>query len=83
MSTITRKSAADHYVEGVAAREAGERPAEHRLYHVPWVAGYLGLAIDSVYRMVARGRLRRTAVGPALGSTRIRGRDLIEFLEGR
>lgn len=52
-----------------------------RLYTVAEAAGFLGLHPDSVYRMGHQKRIRVSCVGPSRGRRRIRGRDLLEYLE--
>lgn len=53
-----------------------------RLYTTNEVAQMLGLHPDTVYR-IPRSLLRRTAVGPAGGRTKIRGRDLLNYVDGK
>ena len=52
-----------------------------RLYTTEQVAEYLDLHRDTVYR-IPRSLLRRTAVGPKGGRTKIMGRDLLAYLRG-
>lgn len=59
---------------------AGVHP--DRLYTTNEVAEMLGLHPDTVYR-IPRALLRRTAVGPHGGRTKIRGRDLLDYLDGK
>lgn len=51
-----------------------------RLYTTPQAAKILGLHPDTVYR-IPRSLLRRTRVGPRRGRTKIRGSDLLAYLE--
>jgi excisionase family DNA binding protein len=53
-----------------------------RLYTTSEVARVLGLHPDTVYR-ISSALLRRTRIGPKGGRTRVRGADLIRYLEGR
>ncbi len=50
-----------------------------KLYRIPTVARILGCHPDTAYRIPA-SRLRRTKVGPRRGLTRVRGRDLLDYL---
>lgn len=53
-----------------------------RLYTVPQVAEILDLHPNTVYS-IPEQLLRRTRVGPRRGRTKVRGRDLLAYLDGR
>lgn len=53
-----------------------------RLYETPDVAELLGLHPDTVYR-IPPSLLRRTRVGPKRGRTKIKGQDLLDYLNGK
>lgn len=78
-----RKRAADHYAEGVEARESGEGVHPDRLYHVPWIAGYLDIHPDTAYRMINARGIPKVGVGVGRGGVRVLGRSLLRFIEGK
>lgn len=53
-----------------------------RLYRVPEAAELLDLHPKTVYAIPER-LLHRTRVGPKRGSVRIRGRDMLNYLDGK
>ena len=62
--------------------EAVEVINPDRLYTVPEVAAILALHPNTVYT-IPEQLLRRTRVGPRRGRTKVRGRDLLAYLDGK
>lgn len=73
--------------ERIAALErilkGGSRIDPDRLYSVTEVAGFLGCGKSNAYDLLLSGELAKTPIGAGSKGLRVRGSDLLHFLDSR